>query len=537
MTSLPAKDEFVKENLPPKELWPLLDFSRMDVEYPQHLNAAAELLDKNAFGPDGDRVAIRWPGGSWTYRDLLSAANKAANYLADELGLKPGNRVLLRGPNTPMLAACWFAVLKAGGICVTTMPLLRSRELSFMIEKAKVQFALCDERFLEELCDAGREKSSLRRIIAFNSNAGDSLEALSENLSADFKNVETSAEDPALLAFTSGTTGNPKATVHFHRDILVICDSFPRTVLKPDKNDIFCGTPPFAFTFGLGALLLFPMRVGASTLLLEKASPDELLAAIAEHKATVCFTSPTGYRGMLEYVPKYDLRSLKKCVSAGETLPKATFDAWREATGIKIIDGIGATEMLHIFISAGGDEIKPGSTGKVLPQYEAKVVDAEGKDVPPNTVGLLAVRGPTGCRYFDDLERQKNYVRDGWNYTGDAYLVDEHGYFWYQARADDMIISGGYNISGPEVENSVLRHASVKECGVVGSPDELRGQVVKAFVVLKDGSIPSEALAKEIQDFVKADIAPYKYPRLVEFVGTLPRTETGKLQRFRLREK
>lgn len=537
MASGSLRDNFINENLPPQADWPLLDFSRMDIEYPEYLNAAAELIDKMALGPAGEKTAILYPGGSWTYRELLRVSNRIANYLKDGLGLIPGNRVLLRGPNTPMLAACWLAVLKAGGTCVTTMPLLRSRELGFMIDKAKVQFALCDARFMEEMTEAGKDRPSLKKIVAFNSDAKDSLEALSEKLSSDFINVETRADEPALLAFTSGTTGNPKATVHFHRDILVICDCFPRSVLKPNKDDIFCGTPPFAFTFGLGALLLFPMRVGASTLLLEKASPEELLAAIAQYKATICFTAPTGYRAMVEHAPKYDLKSLKKCVSAGETLPKATFDAWEKAVGIKIIDGIGATEMLHIFISAGGDDIRPGATGKVLPQYEARIADKNGETVARNTIGLLAVRGPTGCRYFDDPERQRGYVKNGWNYTGDAYLEDDQGYFWFQARADDMIISGGYNISGPEVENSLLRHSAVKECGVIGEPDELRGQVVKAFVVLKEGSSPSESLTKELQDFVKSDIAPYKYPRAIEFVPSLPRTETGKLQRFRLRGK
>ncbi|WKZ57675.1 MAG: AMP-binding protein [Bdellovibrionota bacterium] len=528
-------DAFASEALPPKELWPHL--IHIDGVYPDRLNCATELLDRMVSSGYAKRPLLHTPSGIWSYEDLLVKANRIAHVLVKDCALLPGQRVLLRGANSAWLAACWFGVLKAGGVCVTTMPMLRSRELEYIIAKAKVNLALCAYSCVDELIHAQAASPDLKRTLVYGRpapEAGD-LDALINKHSDAFDNVETASDDVAIIGFTSGTTGKAKATMHFHRDILAICDAFPKHVLKPNKDDVFCGTPPLGFTFGLGGLLLFPMRIGASTLLLEKASPEELLSAMQQYKATICFTSPTFYRAMLGAVGKYNIRSLKKCVSAGETLPLPTYEAWLKATGIKLIDGIGATEMLHIFISSSEDEIRPGATGKVVPGYEAKVVDEHQNELPRGSVGLLAVRGPTGCRYLDDIERQKEYVRGGWNYTGDAYLQDQDGYFWFQARADDMIISSGYNIAGPEVENVLLSHSAVKECGVVASPDPERGHIVKAFIVLHNPTAAGPALVKELQDFVKSEIAPYKYPRAIEFVTSLPRTDTGKLQRFRLR--
>ena len=522
-------DTFARDHLPPPELWPeLQDFFR----YPKTLNAAAELLDRAIGSGWGGRVCIRTPSETWTYADLLDKANRIARVLVDDMGLVPGNRVLLRGANNAMMAATWFGVLKAGGIAVGTMPLLRARELSYIVEKAKVRFALCDASLVQELETARANAPILERIEFFHGG----LEERMARKPPDFATVPTSHDDVALIAFTSGSTGLAKATMHFHRDLVAICDCFPRSTLKSEADDIFCGSPPLAFTFGLGGLLLFPMRVGASTLLLEKATAEGLLEAVQRHRCTVTFTAPTLYRVMAELAPKYDLSSLRKCVSAGETLPLPTFEAFRKATGISIIDGIGATEMLHMFISAAGDEIRPGATGKPIPGYEAKVVDDDFVEVPDGTVGRLAVRGVTGCRYLDDPERQKNYVSHGWNLTGDAYVRDSDGYFWYQARTDDMIISAGYNISGPEVEASLLDHPQVAECAVVGSPDPERTEIVKAFVILRDKAAAGEPLVRELQEWVKRQIAPYKYPRAIEFVDALPRTETGKVQRFKLRE-
>jgi 2-aminobenzoate-CoA ligase len=374
-------------------------------------------------------------------------------------------------------------------------------------------------------------------VVQYHSAHPGSLESLMADKQETFDNYDTAADDTAFIAYTSGTTGQGKGTMHFHRDVLAACDCFPPHVLKPDPDDVFCGSPPLAFTFGLGGLLLFPLRVGASALLLEQASPPQLLQGIQEHRATICFTAPTAYRAMAGMVKGFDLSSLRKCVSAGETLPKSTFEAWQQATGLKIIDGIGSTEMLHIFISSSGDAIRPGSTGKVVPGYDARVVDEQLQEVPPGTLGRLAVRGPTGCRYLANLERQRAYVQDGWNLTGDSYVMDADGYFWYQARTDDMIISAGHNISGPEIEAVLLDHPMVSECGVVGVPDEERGQIVKAFVVLRPGFAAGAELVKELQDFVKQEIAPYKYPRAIEFIAALPRSGTGKLQRYRLRER
>lgn len=531
MTQSAHTDTFAGDNLPPSELWP--DLINLDqLNYPQVLNCAEELLDVAVHDGFAEKVFLYSPSGNRTYREVHEEANRIAAVLRDEMGLEPGGRVLLHGPNTTTMVAAWFGILKAGGIVVATMPQLRAKELSVVIEKAQIGLALCDHRTCEELRPAQEKAPVLKRIVCY----GDGeLEGMMASKSPEFKALATAADDVALIAFTSGTTGVPKGTMHFHRDVLAICDCFPPHVLQAEENDIFAGSPPLAFTFGLGGLLLFPARIGASTLVLEKAPPPELARAAADYGVTVLFTSPTGYRFMLDNLKQYDLSKLRKCVSAGETLPKSTSDAWYAATGIRIIDGIGSTEMLHIFISASGDEIRPGSTGKAVPLYEARVVDDAGNTLPPGEVGRLAVRGPTGCRYLAD-ERQKDYVVGGWNLTGDAYKMDEEGYFWFQARTDDMILSGGYNISGPEIEEALLCHPGVRECAVVASPDEMRGNIVKAFVVLRDGGPePCDGTAEALKDFVKQQIAPYKYPRAIEFVESLPKTETGKLQRFKLR--
>ena len=529
-------DSFASDNLPSREQWPDLVFELPELQYPDRINCATELLDAAVARGWGERTAIRAPGGlSWTYAELLATANRIANVLVDDMALVPGNRVLLRGPNNPMMAACWFAVVKAGGIAVATMPLLRTKELIDIITKAEISHALCDSRLAGELSSAMPMCPTLARVAYFGGDAPDRIEQRLVAKSPTFADVATAVDDVCLIAFTSGTTGRPKGTMHFHRDILAACDCWPRSTLRAHPDDLFAGSPPLAFTFGLGGLLLFPLRIGASTLLLEKASPELLLPAIAEHRVNVLVTAPTSYRAMATLVAQHDLSSLSKCVSAGEALPAATRKLWKDATGIEIIDGIGATELLHIFISHDEAHAKPGATGKPVPGYRACVMDDAGNPLPPGRVGKLAVKGPTGCRYLADA-RQQEYVKNGWNYTGDAYLIDDDGYFVYQARTDDMIISAGYNIAGPEVEGALLAHAAVGECAVVGAPDRERGEIVKAFVVLKPGCEGSEALAHELQEFVKREIAPYKYPRSIEFVAGLPRTETGKLQRFRLRQ-
>ncbi|HEX3125757.1 MAG TPA: AMP-binding protein [Thermoanaerobaculia bacterium] len=526
-------DTFCRDLLPPPELWPEMDYSGLaELAYPDRMNCAADLLDARVAEGNGDRIAFHFAGGTWTYRELLEKANRIAHVLVDDFGLVPGNRVLLRGFNNPMMAACWFAVLKAGGIVVATMPLLRVRELVYMIDKARIGLVLTDARIRAE----ADQSAEGRNVRAVDFNTGE-LEERMEGKPTDFKNCDTAADDIALLAFTSGTTGNAKGTIHFHRDVIAVCDCFPPYVLKPHADDVFAGSPPFAFTYGLGGLILFPMRIGASAVLLEQAAPPHLIKGIQDFKATVVFTAPTAYRAMLPMLPQHDISSLRACVSAGETLPLPTWEAWREATGLRIIDGIGSTEILHIFISESGDGIRPGATGRAVPGYQARIVDEDGNEQPPGTVGRLAVKGPTGCRYLDDPERQRGYVQNGWNLTGDSFSMDEDGYFWYQARTDDMIISSGINISGLEVESVLLEHPKILECGVVGVPDVERGHVVKAFIVLRPGNEGSPELIKELQDYVKSQIAPYKYPRQIDFVESLPRTLTGKLQRFRLRER
>ena len=535
-------DTFARNHLPPADQQPEFIFELPELRFADLLNCATELLDRHITEGRGERVCLRAPGGlTWTYADLQRHANRIANVLVHELGLVPGNRVLLRAANKPMLVACWFAVMKAGGIAVGTMPLLRAKELGQIIEKGRVTHALCDVALRDELdMAAAAQHPLLAHTLCFGDASVDGLEARMAGQSDRFDTLATAAADTCLLAFTSGTTGQPKATMHFHCDVMASCACFPPHVLKATADDVFIGSPPLAFTFGLGGLTLFPMSVGASTVLLEKASPPDLLDAIGRFGATVLFTAPTSYRAIAEAARERKLSAplggpLRKCVAAGEALSAATRQLWRDATGIEIIDGIGATEMLHIFISADETSARPGATGLAIPGYRACVMDAQGREAPRGTIGRLAVKGPTGCRYLDDA-RQANYVSGGWNYTGDAYLQDADGYFHYQSRTDDMIISAGYNIAAAEVEEVLLAHPLVAECAVIGVPDEERGQIVKAFVVLREPQAGGDATVRALQEFVKAAVAPYKYPRAIEFRAALPRTETGKLQRFRLRD-
>ncbi len=527
-------DRFARERLPAADALPEFVFDLPELQFPPRLNCAVELLDRHVREGRGERLCVQGSGQRWTYAELLAQVNRMAHVLVQDLGLVPGNRVLLRGANSPMLAACWFAVVKAGGIAVGSMPLLRARELAAIIDKAQISHALCDARLVEELDLARPGCPTLRHLLLFGGQ-GKALETQAATKPPSFDNIDTAADDIALMAFTSGTTGVPKGTLHFHRDVMAACACWPPHVLRPRPDDVFIGSPPLAFTFGLGGLLLFPLAVGASTVLIEKATPEALLPAIAQFGATICITAPTSYRAMAGQVAPHDLRTLRKCVSAGEALPAATRQLWKGATGIEIIDGIGSTELFHIFISADEAHAKPGATGLAVPGYRAVVLGDDGQPLPPGQVGRLAVKGPTGCKYLDD-ERQANYVQGGWNLTGDAYLIDADGHFVYQARTDDMIISGGYNIAGPEVEGALLLHPAVAECGVIGLPDEARGMVVKAFVVLKPGHAAGDEMAKQLQDFVKQTIAPYKYPRELVFCERLPRTETGKLQRFKLKQ-
>ena len=524
-------DGFARANLPPRELWPDFLFDLPELRYPERINCAAELLDGAISRGWGERTALCGARETLSYAALLARVDRIAHVLREDLRLPTGSRVLLRGANCPMMAACILAVIKAGCIAVPTMPLLRARELGAIAAKARVGAVLCAAALCGEVEALALDGVPL---VCFDSGKPEGLEARMARYDAAFEAADSAADDVCLISFTSGTTGVPKGTMHFHRDVLAICDCFPRHILRSAIGDVFVGTPPLAFTFGLGGLLLFPLRVGARAVLIEKLTPETLLAAIEQHRATVCFTAPTFYRQMAALAPQFDLSSLSRTVSAGEALPLATREAWQAATGLAMIDGIGATEMLHIFISAAGSDIRPGATGKPVPGYQACILDAQGRPVGPGVIGRLAVKGPTGCRYLDD-PRQLDYVKNGWNLTGDAYEMDDEGYFHYRSRTDDMIISAGYNIAGAEVEEALLRHPAVAECGVVGRPDPERGQLVEAHVVLRSGQAPSDALAQELQEFVKQQIAPYKYPRAVRFREQLPRTETGKLQRFKLR--
>ncbi|CAG4890497.1 AMP-binding protein [Paraburkholderia saeva] len=536
-------DTFARDNLPPQDQWPVFLLDNPDGAYPARFNCATELLDRSVEAGYRDRPAI-WSevdgrAHATTYGELLAMVNRSAHVLVEDMGLRPGNRLLLRGPNTLQMAVAFLAALKAGLVVVPTMPLLRAKELRQIIDKAKIGAALCDARLFDELkrcADSSDEYHcpDLGQMRVFHDDSPESLETLAVNKPDTFAACDTASDDVCLIAFTSGTTGAPKGCMHFHRDVLAMCDLFPRHILKPASGDVFCGTPPLAFTFGLGGMLCFPLRAGASTVLIERLTPETLLQTVERFRATIMFTAPTFYRQMAPLLPRFDVSSLRKCVSAGEALPDSTRALWRDASGIEMIDGIGGTELIHIFVSAAADNVRPNAIGRAVPGYVVQVVDEAMQPVPRGTIGKLAVRGPTGCRYLAD-RRQLNFVRDGWNLPGDSVYQDEDGYIFYQARADDMIVSAGYNISGPEVESALMQHEAVAECGVVGAPDETRGQIVKAFVVLRPNFAPSDKLGAQLQEFVKNTIAPYKYPRVITFIEALPRTETGKLKRFALR--
>ena len=527
-------DTFARDNLPPQNEWPEFLFTLPELQYPDRVNCVTEFVDKWVTSGQGDRIAIIAPDETLTYAQLAERINRIANVLTRELGMVAGNRVLLRAANNPTMIAAYLAVMKAGGVTVATMPLLRAKELSYTVKKAKIAHALCDTRLADEMEKTKPLAPDLKHVVYWGAD-GELEKLMAKPGYENFTTCDTAIDDVCLIAFTSGTTGEPKGTMHFHRDMLAPCDSYGKYVLQASRDDRFIGSAPLAFTFGLGGHVLFPFRIGAATIQLEKAPPEELLPAIEKYKATVCFTAPTAYRAIIPHLAKYSIASLRKCVSAGETLPKTIFDAWQKATGMKILDGIGGTEMMHIYIGSPENEVRGGSTGKAVPGYVAKIVDDHGNEVPRGTIGRLAVKGPTGCRYLAD-PRQTKYVQKGWNFPGDTYVEDADGYFMYQARSDDMIISSGYNIAGPEVEEVLLSHPAVAECGVVGAPDEDRGHIVKAYIVLRAGHNGDTALTKTLQDFVKNSVAPYKYPRAIEYVSALPRTQTGKLQRFELRK-
>lgn len=530
-------DTFTRDNLPPQEQWPDLLLDGFD--YPQTLNAGYELSDALVAKGFGDNTALIGNGRRRTYKELTDWSNRIAHALVENYGVKPGNRVLIRSANNPAMVACWLAATKAGAVVVNTMPMLRAGELAKIVDKAEIQFALCDTRIKDELVACAKESRFLKKVIGFDGTANHDaeLDRVALDKPVKFAPVATSSDDVALLGFTSGTTGEPKATVHFHRDLLIIADAYAKEVLSVTPDDIFVGSPPLAFTFGLGGLAIFPLRFGAAATLLEQATPPKMIEIIETYKATISFTAPTAYRVMLSAMDEgADLSSLRAAVSAGETLPAPVYEAWMKKTGKPMLDGIGSTEMLHIFISNRFGDSAPASTGKPVGGYEAKIVDEDMKEKPRGEIGRLAVRGPTGCRYLAD-SRQRTYVRDGWNLTGDAFWQDEAGYFHFAARSDDMIVSAGYNIAGPEVEAALLTHEFVAECAVVGAPDEARGEIVEAHVVLAEGIEATDLTVKALQDHVKQTIAPYKYPRSVRFIDALPKTATGKIQRFALKQK
>ncbi|MDP6366321.1 MAG: AMP-binding protein [Nitrospinota bacterium] len=528
----------MRDHLAPEKYWPEMDYGALPelAAYPPRMNAGVELIDRMAKGPQASRPAVHFGETLWTYADLLANANRIASLITGEFGFVPGMRVLLRFPNHPMLVAACLGVLKAGGIVIPAMTVLRERELVYVLEKAKVQYAICDVRLAGDLKNAGKKVDSLKKILCFGDGSLGGLESLMANSAESFGNADVSADDVALIGFTSGSTGTPKGTVHFHRDLIAAADTFPGHLFGIRPEDIVCGSPQIAFLYGFCAFITDTLRFGGSAVLVERATPKTLLETIDRYKATICFSTPSGYKQMLGIAGDYDLRSLRVCIAGGEPLALAVFNGWKEKTGVEIINGLGISELLHIFISAGGKDIRPGTIGKAVPGYRVRVVDDTMEDSPPGEVGQMIVKGPTGCRYLDDLDRQRNYVRDGWNMTGDLCRIDEEGYVSFEARTDDMINTGGYNVSGLEVEAVLLEHPWVRDCAVVGSPDSLRGEIVKAFVILSENEEPLDDTVRELQEFVKSQLAPYKYPRGVEFMEELPLTPTGKIQRGALRK-
>jgi 2-aminobenzoate-CoA ligase len=531
------QDNFSIQHLPDQDLQPIYRFLD-DPRFwcPENLNCVSEILDRHITEGNGDRIAVRSEYQSWTYKQLYEKANQIAHVLVQDLDFVSGNRVLIRSANNPMFVACWFGILKAGGIAVATMPLLRKNELNTIIECAEVTHAFCDIRLREELSHTDQPWLKSTLTIDGTGRIESGLEIRMKTKPVGFDNFETGAESVALIGFTSGTTGKPKMTAHFHRDILLICKSFPPYALQIRPEDIVTGSPPIGFTFGLGGLVLFPLYYGASSFLIEKPTPDLILEAISRYKVTICFTAPTAWRVLNTRAKEYDLSSLRKCISAGEALPVKVWEDWFHTTGLRIVDGIGATEMLHIFISANENDQKKGALGKPIPGYEAVILDASGKEAPAGEIGRLAVRGITGCKYLNRKEKQKEYVQNFWNITGDLFRKDEEGYFWFVSRGDNMIISSGYNIAALEVESVLIHHPEIVECAVIGKPDEDRGHLVCAFIVLRDPAKANEAMARQIQDWFKQEAAPYKYPREIQFVSALPKTETGKIQHFKLKE-
>ncbi len=529
-------DTFTRENLPPAKLWP--DFLLDGFDYPDRLNAAVELTDKLVEQGFGDHTALIGNGRRRTYKELTDWTNRLAHVLVDDLGVKPGNRVLIRSANNPAMVACWLAATKVGAVVINTMPMLRAGELTKYVEKAEITHALCDTRLMDEMAICAKSSPFLTTVVGFDgtSNHDAELDRLALEKPVSFTAVDTAVDDVALIGFTSGSTGEPKGTMHFHRDLMIIADGYAREVLNVQPEDVFIGSPPLAFTFGLGGLAIFPLRFGAAATLLENASPPNMIEIIEKYKATVCFTAPTAYRAMMRAMDEgADLSSLRAAVSAGETLPGPVYDEWMAKTGKPMLDGIGATEMLHIFITNRFEDHKPACTGKPVTGYEARIIGPDGKTLPAGEIGRLAIRGPTGCRYLRG-ERQEEYVQDGWNVSGDAFFMDEDGYFHFAARNDDIIVSSGYNIAGPEVEAALLAHDAVAECAVIGAPNDDRGSIVQAHIVLSANEVPSDLLVKQLQDHVKAKIAPFKYPRSIVFTKALPKTETGKIQRFKLKE-
>jgi 2-aminobenzoate-CoA ligase len=531
-------DTFIRDNMPTPDQWPEMDYSVLPelAAYPARMNAAVELLDKQVAAGCADRPAILFGDTTWTYADLLDRANRIAEVLVEDCAFVPGERVLLRSGNHPMLIAAWLGVLKAGGVAITTMPVLRERELVYMIGKAKVRIAISNANLAEDIEKAKKGAPDLEHILFFATDGTGPLEAAMESKSGSFANVDTAADDPAIIGFTSGSTGTPKGTLHFHRDILAAADCFIGHVVKIRPGDIVCGSPQIAFLYGLCAFIADTFRFGATCVLLERGTPEAVLQTIEKYRATICFSTPSGYKLMLDKARDYDLSSLRECIAGGEPLAPATFNEWKDITGVELINGLGISELLHIFISASGKNIKPGAIGKAVPGFQLRVVDENMNDVKPNEIGQMIVKGPNGCRYLGDPERQKAYIRNGWNMSGDLCRIDEDGYFYYEARTDDMILTGGYNVSGLEVEAVLLEHPKVREVAVVGTPDRDRGQIVKAFVVPAAKADATAETISELQDFVKSQISAFKYPRAVEFVDDLPLTATGKIQRGALRQ-
>ncbi len=533
---------------PPRELWPRfgLDFPEAR-EWPAKLNIAEVLVDDNL--KRGDKPAILYEDRQIKYRELQLMINKFGNALK-VLDVKPYDRVMLRLPNIPEFIVSSLAVQKLGAVSVPTFTLLKAKELSYIASDCEAKVLITTPSLLEDVEKAKGELKTIRHIVLADAKPSE-VEApyiAFDYLMDDFKEatglepVRVDQDEVTLLLYTSGTTGPPKGCIHTHRHYLAVADCYAKNVLQAREDDVWGGPPTMAFAYGHTGLICNPLRHGATTSLVGSGrfEPASMFQLIEKHGISVFYGVPTAYRTMVALKHergKYDFSSLRVCVTAGEPCPPSLYYTIKEFFGCEVLEHMGCTELFNGFISTRFGQVKPGSMGLAVPGYDVRILGDDGNEVKTGEVGHLAVAGPIGIRYWKLPEKQAESVRNGWNHTGDMAYKDEEGFFWFASRSDDIIKTAAYRVSPHEVEEALIKHGAVAEAGVIGVPDLERGQIIKAFIVLKPDHKPSSRLEEELRVFVKDQIAPYKAPKEVEFVKELPKTETGKIRRAELKRK